>query len=135
MKKVAYVDPQKPGIVRFYGGDEFDGVLAGTRAQMIVDALNAEVPSSSRPTHPHLPIWLRHTGSHWTVSIELPNKMWVEVIKGSDGGPCSHVVEPHGIQTAIEAAMKRGGKAYAGEDDIGDDDAGEDTNVNDSYAR
>ena len=132
MKKVAYVDPQKPGIVRFYGGDEFDGVLAGTRAQMIVDALNAEVPSSSRPTHPHLPIWLRHTGSHWTVSIELPNKMWVEVIKGSDGGPCSHVVEPHAKAYVGEDDI---GDDDAGEDDIGDDDAGEDTNVNDSYAR
>ena len=37
---VAYVDPVRPGIVRFYDGDEFDGVLAGTRAQLIVDALN-----------------------------------------------------------------------------------------------
>ena len=45
MKKIAYVDPTKPGIVRFYGADEFDGVLAGTRAQMIVDALNATQPA------------------------------------------------------------------------------------------
>ena len=48
MKKVAYVDPKNPGIVRFYGSDEFDGVLAGTRAQMIADALNAAPPEEQR---------------------------------------------------------------------------------------
>jgi len=60
---------------------------------------------------PNLPIWLRHTDNYWTVSVELPNKMWVEVIRESDGGPTSHVVEPSGIQEAIDAAVK--GKAPA----------------------
>ena len=55
------------------------------------------------------PIWLRHTDNHWTVSIELPNKMWVEIIKESDGGPCSHVAEPSGIKAAIDAATDGAG--------------------------
>ena len=67
---------------------------------------------TTRAKERYLPIWLRHTGTHWTVSVELPNKMWVEVIKESDGGPCSHVVEPSGIQAAIDAALNaREGKS------------------------
>ena len=40
---VAYVDPMYPGIVRFYKDedDALSGILAGTRAGLIVDALNA----------------------------------------------------------------------------------------------
>lgn len=39
---ICFVDPKRPGIVRFYGGDELDGLLAATRAPMIVRALNRD---------------------------------------------------------------------------------------------
>jgi len=38
---ICYVDPQQRGIVRFMGTDAFDGILAGTRAPLIVRAVNA----------------------------------------------------------------------------------------------
>ena len=47
---VAYVDTVNPGIVRFYedAGDGFSGILAGTRAQRIVDALNEQAARNLR---------------------------------------------------------------------------------------
>jgi len=45
---IAYVDPQQPGIVRFYDSDSLDGLLAGTRAQLIVDALNAHAAAKAK---------------------------------------------------------------------------------------
>lgn len=37
----AYVDKDSPGIVRFEGADQFDGLLVGTRAAEIVKRWNA----------------------------------------------------------------------------------------------
>lgn len=37
----AYVDKDSPGIIRFEGADQFDGLLAGTRAAEIVKRWNA----------------------------------------------------------------------------------------------
>ena len=55
-RQIAFVDPNQPGIVRFYGCDVFDGVLAGSRAQQIVDALNAAPPSeTAAPRSPIAP--------------------------------------------------------------------------------
>lgn len=46
---VAYVDPIHKGIVRFHeGADAHDGLLAGARAQQIVDALNFYAAAKAR---------------------------------------------------------------------------------------
>lgn len=37
----AYLDKERPGIVRFEGGDSMDGLLAGTRAAEIVKRWNS----------------------------------------------------------------------------------------------
>lgn len=70
----------------------------------------AAAAASERPTeHPasypaiHL---LKTSPRHWEVRIEV-GKEWVTVIKEVDGdGGNSHIVEPRGIQSAIDAAMK-----------------------------
>jgi hypothetical protein len=53
-------------------------------------------------------IWLEGFKREWTVKIEL-DKKWITVIREShgDGGHSSHIVEPLGIQAAIDAAIER----------------------------